>query len=620
MCGISGKVNFFESYVDEKSLSESIDKLESRGPDNKGIWIDGGCGLAHRRLSILDLSNGGSQPMISSDNRYVCVFNGEIYNYKEIRHNLGEASISWKGKSDTEVLLEAWSRWGVKSLEYLDGMFAFSIWDKKNQKLYAARDRIGEKPFYYHWNGKSFSFSSRPSPLFSLEKNLSSEFDHQSLRYYLESGYIPAPFSIYKDVKKLEPSSYLEIDKNGIKKERYSTHLSIKPEKNWKFKNEKELLDELDELITDSVSKRMLSDVPLGAFLSGGIDSSLIVAIMAKISKEKIKTFTIGFEEKEYDESSHAKEVANYIGTDHDTKILSVNDLIDLIPYFTKNYDEPFFDSSAFPTLAVSKLAKQKVTVSLSGDGGDELFGGYHYYKIAQVLDPFFLLPNNIRNLISIPLNLMPSHKLKLFGQALKQKSLPRAFAFSRSIAKDFHNILSEEVLNQTKSIHDLFEIKSKEFPKGLHSSEQGMRLDTVFTLNDDYLQKTDLASMAYSLESRAPFLNKDLVEWALRLPIKWKLKGFNNKYILRKLLYRYVPQKIVDRPKKGFGVPINHWLRNELYEWSLERLENKELFKNLPLNQKAIINLFHLHKSGKRDVHPLLWSVLMLLEFNQRH
>jgi asparagine synthase (glutamine-hydrolysing) len=616
MCGIAGRVNFNGENLDSEILLNAINQIESRGPDSSGTWIERGCSLVHRRLAIIDLTESGSQPMTSADGRYVCVFNGEIYNYRAIKNSLG-SSARWKGNSDTEVLVEAWSKWGFKVLDMLDGMFAFTIWDKHLRKLYAARDRFGEKPFYYNWDGKSFTFASRPTPIFTLKSDISKDYDEQSLRYFLESGYVPAPYSIHREIKKLEPSKYLEVDETGLKIESYWNPLSIEPNSDWKHRKEDDLLDELDAIISNSVKERMVSDVPLGAFLSGGIDSSLIVAMMAKHSSQKIKTFTIGFKEKAYDESSEAKLVADHIGTDHFSEMLNVDDLLDLMPNFLKNYDEPFFDSSAFPTMAVSRLARKHVTVSLTGDGGDELFGGYHYYKIAKILNPFFSLPSWLRSSVGSAVGSIPLHKTKLLGAALKQKNSARSFAFSRSIAKDFHNILHKDVLSRTSSMLDLFEEKAGTFPKGLHASEQGMRLDASYTLNDDYLQKTDVASMAFSLESRSPLLSRSVIEWGMRLPVNWKVRGLGNKYLLRKLLYRYVPRELVDRPKRGFGVPVDSWLRNQLSPWASERLDNPDLFKNLPLEQAAVKDLFELHKTGKRNVQPLLWAVLMLLEFN---
>ncbi len=617
MCGILGRVNFKGDEVSIRDLADAASIIGHRGPDGSGQWSEGGCGLAHRRLSVIDLSKHGNQPMLSTNERYLCVFNGEIYNFQELRDELNNYSIQWRGASDTEVLLEGWSIWGVELLDKIDGMFAFSIWDKKERKLFIARDRMGEKPLYYHYKTDTIAFGSRPKPIFKLMKNLSHKYDNQGLRFFLESGYIPAPYTAHKELKKLPAAHYLIADESGLEVKRYWDFSKIPTDEAFNQKSEEQLLDEMDAIINKSVKQRMISDVPLGAFLSGGIDSSLMVAIMSKAHPKPIKTFTIGFEEKDYDESEDAERIAKYLGTDHHCEQLKVNDLLDLLPKFHENYDEPFFDSAAFPTLAVSRLARKHVTVSITGDGGDELFGGYHYYKIDKILNPFFSTPKLVRSLLSRIIGIIPKHRAQLLSAALKQDSSARAFAFSRSIAKDFRNIMPEDVLRNTKSLGNLFEKTAANFPKNTHASEEGMRLDALYTLNDDYLQKTDVASMAFSLESRAPFLSKELVEWAMKLPVKYKVKGMSNKYLLRKLAYRYVPQELLDRPKRGFGVPIDSWLRGPLKNWAKEMIDTSTNYEGLPLEQEAVKELFKLHESGFRNVHPLLWAVLMLLEFN---
>ena len=620
MCGIAGIVNFKENQVSEDRLRSASDLMRQRGPDYEGIWVENNCGLAHRRLSIIDLSPLGNQPMISADGRYVIAFNGEIYNFEELKSKLGSSSALIKGTSDTEILLECWSKWGKDTLDMIDGMFAFTIWDRKLKKLIAARDRMGEKPLYYFWNNQTFAFASRPNPLFELIPDASKEYDHQGLRYFLESGYIPAPYTIHSCMKKLPASHYLEVDESGIKINRYWNSENISTNEAWNKRSEDDLLDELDEILFKSVKERMVSDVPIGAFLSGGIDSSLIVAMMTKINQSPIKTYTIGFEEERYDESSHAKRVADHLGTQHDCENLKVDDLLDLFPVFLNEYDEPFFDSAAFPTLAVSRLASKSIKVNLTGDGGDELFGGYHYYRIAKSLNPLYKLPNALRHSLSHFLGMLPQHQMQLVSKAIIQKDTARSFAFTRSIAKDFRQILGNEILDTTDGLLDLFSLESKKYPDSLHPAEQAMRLDAKFTMNDDYLQKTDVATMAYSLEARAPLLSRSVIEWAMQLPIKWKVRLFENKYLLRKLSYRYIPRTIMDRPKRGFGVPIDEWLRNQLSDWASNRINDKDYYKNLPLDQTAVINLFNIHKSGRRDVHPLLWAVLMLLEFNSRN
>lgn len=618
MCGIVGRINFDSKPVDAKLLVQSAELMKERGPDDSGVWVENGCGLAHRRLSIIDITYAGHQPMVSSDGRYVCVFNGEIYNFLDIKSLLGESTVL-NGHSDTEVLLAGWVRWGVDLLDKIDGMFAFVIWDRHKHKLIAARDRIGEKPFYYHWDGNTFVFSSRPKPIFKLHPGLSSEYDEQALRLFLESGYVPAPHSIHREIKKLPAAHYLEVDADGISITKYWSLEKIDTELTWAKRSENDLLDELDGILSNSVKQRMISDVPFGAFLSGGIDSSLMVAMMGKQTVAPIKTFTIGFEEKSYDESKDAQSVANYLGTQHHCEYLHVNDLLKLMPDFLHHYDEPFFDSAAFPTMAVSRLARRYVTVSLTGDGGDELFGGYHYYRIANFLNNFFKAPNWVRRTSGKLSGFVPVHNFKLLSAALQQANSARAFAFIRSIAKDFRNVVSDDVLSRTSGLSDLFESKASKFPKGLHCSDEGMRLDMIYTLCDDYLQKTDVASMAFSLESRAPMLARNVMEWGMKLPANWKVSGNQNKYLLRKLAYRYIPKQILDRPKRGFGVPIDDWLRGALKDWSKERIEDPLYYEGLPLKQDAVKSLYRIHQSGQRNAHPLLWAILMLLEFNAR-
>lgn len=617
MCGILGAINFQGQILNKNLLEKAADSIKQRGPDDVGYWQENECALAHRRLSIIDLSPSGQQPMFSSNQRYICVFNGEIYNYQSIKFQI--TGISWKGTSDTEVLLEAWSLWGLRTLEVLDGMYAFAIWDRLEKKLVIARDRLGEKPLYYYSRGQEFIFASRPTPIFILKPSISKTYNPQALRFFLESGYVPAPHSIHDQIHKLPAAHYLEITESKIQIKPYWNLLEIAPNYSWNNRTEQDLLDELEEIFLRNVKLRMISDVPLGAFLSGGIDSSLVVAMMQKISSKPIETFTIGFHEKNYDESHDAEKISKHIGTNHHCEYLKVDDLLSLFPVFMKNFDEPFFDSAAFPTMAVSRLARKHVTVAVTGDGGDELFGGYHYYKIAKYLNPFFKLNMGIRELLSHMVKVIPQHQFQLLSAALKQPDISSAFAFSRSIAKDFNSILEPEVKENTKSLAQLFSTTMQSCNYKMHAADEAMRLDALFTLNDDYLQKTDVASMAYSLESRAPILSREIVEWSLKLPMKWKLKNNENKYLLRRLAYRYVPQELLDKPKRGFGVPIDYWLRSNLKEWALERLNNSKLFSGIPINQNAALKLFNLHLSEKRNSHPLLWAILMLLEFNSR-
>jgi asparagine synthase (glutamine-hydrolysing) len=555
--------------------------------------------------------------MHSACGRYVIVYNGEIYNFAEIRDRIG-AEYPWRSHSDTEVILAAYIRWGVKCLEYFHGMFAFALWDRQERKLFVGRDRLGVKPLFFHASNGCFAFASRPRALFDLLPSLSREMDRQALRYYYEAGYIPAPYSVYTSVRKLEPGHYLTIDATGLSKHRYWTLEHIETDRRLVSADENELLDELDELIDRSVQQRLVSNVPVGAFLSGGIDSSLVAALMARHASGPVKTFTIGFGDSEFDESQHAANVARHLGTDHTSERLEADDLLKLMPDYLREYDEPFFDYSAFPVMAVSRMARQHVKVSLSGDGGDEAFGGYHYYRIMRAIAPGFAMPSGLRTLTGAALRRVPKHHARLLGHALQAKGPVAAFAFMRSIIKDSTDILSEDLRASTKSMGELFEAYSAKLPASLSAAERSMRIDSAFTLPDDYLQKVDVGSMAFSLEARDPLLDHSIFEWSAKLPLNWKLRGATNKYLLRQLAYRYVPKSILDRPKMGFGVPMARWLRTSLRDWANDLLQDNSAFDAVGLERKAVASLWQQHLSGQRQAHTSLWSILVMLQFHK--
>lgn len=554
--------------------------------------------------------------MISADERFVIVFNGEIYNFRELRSELEGKGKCMRGQSDTEVLLASYEVWGKRCIEKFHGMFAFAIWDRQRNALFAARDRMGIKPFYYHYSPERFAFASRPEALLALLPELSREADRQAVHLYLECGYIPPPLSFYREIHKLPAAHCLCLDGLRLSVERYWDFRQIPTEVSWENRTENDLLDELETIVSQSVSARMVSDVPLGAFLSGGIDSSLVAATMTKTASQPVNAFTVGFEEAGYDESDHASAVSRHLSAEYHCERLRIDDLLLLLPKFLEQFDEPFFDSSAFPTMALSRMARRYVTVCLSGDGADEVFGGYHYYRIVRNLSPFLRLPEGTRRVIAALLDVLPGHRSKLVAQSVRQKDALSAFSFVRSIVKDFGSLQSLEYPVRTRSMTDMFREAAVGFPPGLSPAEQSMRLDAFYTLPDEYLQKVDLASMAFSLEVRNPLLDHNVVEWGMRLPLKWKLRGRENKYLLRRLAYRYVPRGFLDRPKQGFEVPISRWLRGALKEWATEMLSNRTLFEALGLDEKVAMGLFRLHCSGRRDVSPLLWAVLMLLGF----
>src|SRR3569833_64397 len=561
MCGIAGIIGFDGGARALDGLEAALTRMAPRGPDHAAVWSEREAAFGHRRLSIVDVSAAGNQPMLSHDGRYVIVFNGEVYNAAEIRQCIDLVkAIAWRGHSDTEVMLEAYALWGAECLRHFRGMFAFAIWDRQDKRLFCARDRMGVKPFYYHASESRFVFASRPRPLFDLAPDISKDIDQQALRLYLEIGYIPAPHAFYQNIKKLPPAHYLIADADGVRLHAYWSFRGIEPNSDWTHRPESELLDELDDIITCSVKMRLISDVPLGAFLSGGIDSSLVTAIMAKQSPGRVKTFTNENDEPRYDESAHARAVATHLGTDHYEERLKVNDLVEFLPEFMTNYDEPFFDSSAFPTMAVSRAARKHVTVALSGDGGDELVGGYGYYRSAAGLEPLYRFAPPIRLALGQALGCIPKHRMKLLGAAMQQTDNNTAKANTHSIAKDFKGVISDEFRSNTRSISDYFSDLGNELAARLPASERGMRLDASYTLPDDYLQKVDVASMAYSLECREPLLDHELVEWAMRLPTSWKLRGGENKYLLRKLAYRYVPRAILVWFLLGFGLSFVVW------------------------------------------------------------
>lgn len=614
MCGFLGFINR-QKNISELKFLKALDTLHNRGPDNTNYYISDNCYLGHKRLSILDLSENGSQPMISTNGRFIIVYNGEIYNFRELKKELSKDNILWVTNTDTEVVLYSYIKWGEKCLKKFEGMFSFAIYDKKNKSIFAARDRMGVKPFFYSYNYNNLTFSSRPQAILKLNPNLSKIYNADAINIYLSAGYVPAPLSIYKDLNQLPPGSYLVWKNNKLEIKKWWNPNNILVDTNKTIKSLGTYEEELESIFIESIEKRLISDVPVGVFLSGGIDSSLITALVSKIKKDNLKSFSIGFNEKKYDESRYFKKVAHFLGIENRSKSLSSQDLLDLMPRFEKNFDEPFSDSACFPTMAISKLAKKSVKVVLSGDGGDELFGGYHYYKIIKNIDIIMNLPNHLKNLIISGIELFPGHQFKLLSNALKQKNSIHAFGFMRSVSKDFYKLL-----NKTEN-QDLFKnlfFKSYlEMPKNQKLEEYVTRLDLKHTLGDGYLQKLDLSTMAFSLEAREPFLDTQIVDFALKLPWKYKYNRGITKYLIKRICKKYLPNEIINRNKKGFEVPISEWLRGPLKKWCIERIEEKSLYENLPINIENVRTLYDIHLKSNRNVTPFLWNILVLLNFS---
>jgi asparagine synthase (glutamine-hydrolysing) len=619
MCGILGLFNPTGVQTAHGTFTSALERLQRRGPDDAGAWQDECVLLGHRRLAIVDLSATGHQPMESADGRYIIVFNGEIYNHAELRPRLNPGG-GWRGTSDTETLLEAYRTWGVECLQHINGMFAFAIWDRAERTLLVARDRVGVKPLYYFSKNGQFGFGSRPGALSMLLDSGSLAIDPEALRVYFELGYIPAPLSFQREIRKLPAAHYLLVSARGMRKLRYWDYRSIKPDPAMNARPEGELVEELDALIQNAVKIRLMSDVPLGAFLSGGVDSALVVAAMKRAGVGNPQAFTIGFNEKTFDEGPAAAQIASHLGVNHIHETLDVNSLLDLLPTYIQEYDEPFADSSAFPTMAVARLARRHVTVALSGDGADELFGGYHYYQLIDRLAPLLGWRTATRRWAGRLFRALPYHRAKLLAGALQCQGSVGLFHFMRSIGKDYPSVVDADILASTADSASWFEQFAAGFAMDLTASETGTRLDAGLTLPDLYLQKVDVATMAFSLEARCPMTDYRLVEWAMRLPMRFKIRHGETKYLLKRVLSKYLPADCVYRPKKGFSVPLAQWLRGPLRTWAEELVYDDTLLSSVPLNKKHVRSILRQQSTGERETHPLLWSVLTLLCFVQIH
>jgi len=618
MCSIFGQISFKNKLINKENFINASSLLQHRGPDKNGYKSDNlNYQFAFNRLAIIDLNDTGDQPMVSGCGRYVCIFNGEIYNHKQI-FSIIEKNFKWRGTSDTEILVNAWSLWEKETLDKIDGMYAFAIWDNKEKKIIIARDRFGEKPLYFMLdNNNSLFFSSRPAPIIKIFPDLKNKFDENGLKYFNDAGFFPKNQSVYKNIKKLEPGSILEFKSNEIYINKYWSINSFIT-KNLKKKKLSHYVEELENLLTESISDRLISDKPVGFLLSGGIDSSLITSIAAKITnKDNINAFNLGFDDQNHDESKDAEMVANYLKIKLNKKILLPSQLIDLLPEFFKKFDEPFSDPASFPLMAISEFAKTKVDVVLTGDGGDELFGGYNNYTYMVLLKKFNIILSLVKNTV-LP-NLFKkygSHKIRLLGNLFNYNDNISRFAFIRSARKDFMSVYDNS--NQTEMINSYLK-DDIDLNNEFDFMNKIMKLDIINTLNNNYLQKTDLSTMAYSLECRSPFLSKKIIEWSLTIPSKFKVNFFNKKIILKELAKKFLPNRILTKKKQGFEPPIKNWLKNDLKQWSLDIINNEKNYENLKIDKNRLLNLFNLHLSGKRDCHPYLWATLMIMKFNEQ-
>ncbi len=641
MCGITGWANLdAKSCVPDHSkavLHQMCNWMKHRGPDSEGLWLDSGVALGMRRLSIIDLHTG-EQPVYSEDKSIVVVMNGELYNFREIRQDLEKRGHKFETQTDTEILPHLYEEYGEELVEHLNGMFAFALWDKRQQKLLLARDRFGEKPLYYGVFGGKLIFASEPKVLLE-NPSVKPEINTDALRQYLSFDYVPAPASIYKGILKLPSAHLLILEKGEIKTRRYwnlswqknggNPHVSkeANPESGALTNVRASALSfekatkDLRELLADSVRMRLVSDVPLGILLSGGVDSSSVAAFATQFSTEKVKTFSIGFEENSFDESKFAREVAAHLGTEHYEEKLSVEKAADLISEIGTWLDEPMSDGSLLPTFLLSRFVRKHVTVALGGDGGDEIFAGYPMYfghKLARVYEqlPRFLRSGLIEPVINnLPVstkNLSFDYKAKRFVAASKYDVVTRHHSWFGSFSIDAQrDLLSKDVLAQTSD--DIY-ADAKNLLKicdAKNEIERMQFLDMNFYLAEDILTKVDRASMAVSLEVRAPFLDPRVAQFAASLPLEYKLRGSKGKYILKKAVEPLLPKSILQRPKKGFGIPIAEWLKGRLNPLAHDllapdRLKNQGLF-NTNYVQKILLE----HEQGKASHHKQLWTLL---------
>ena len=631
MCGIAGYLGRTQNPI--ICLNKMAEAINHRGPDNSGNWVDEsvGIGFAHARLSILDLSSAGHQPMHSVSKNFVMIFNGEIYNHLDLRSELDSINQRhWHGHSDTETLLAAIEEWGLdKTLKKVKGMFAIALWNKNDKNLSLACDRIGEKPIYYGWVNNQFVFASELKAIKKFPE-FKNSIDRSSLALFLRLNSIPAPYSIYKDIYKVEPGQIILLEA-GSKKVKKHNFWSVERVYNYGSMNQfsfssSEAVNKLESVLSNAVSSQMQSDVPLGAFLSGGIDSSTVVALMQSFSNNKVNTFTIGFNAKGFDEAKHAALVAKHLGTNHFEKYVTESDALDVIPNLPDIYDEPFADSSQIPTYLVSKFAKQEVTVALSGDAGDELFGGYNRYVYGgKMFNKVIKAPIFIKKLMSKTIFSMTEekwdsilgaltnrrfvnigHKIYKVGNVLSSKSI-----------RDLHFKLVSQINNPSDWLIDAKEYKTllndnAERFEELNPVEQMMAYDLITYLPTDILTKVDRAAMSVSLETRVPFLDPEVITFSASLPMEFKIRNGVTKWALRQVLYKHVPKDLIERPKMGFGVPLSEWLRGPLKDWAESLLDEKRLHQEGFFNVEFVRNKWLEHLSGKRNWHHQLWNVLM--------
>jgi asparagine synthase (glutamine-hydrolysing) len=623
VCGIAGIARSDGKDVDEDLLRQMCDAIRHRGPDDEGFYLNGPVGLGMRRLAIIDLKSG-QQPIHNQDRTAWIVFNGEIYNYRDLRDKLEKLGHTFYTNSDTEAIVHAYDRYGADCPKHLRGMFAFAIWDERTQELFIARDRVGKKPLLYAQVNGKFLFASEFSALL-LHSDVSRDIEPEALHHYLSFMCVPAPLTAYRSIKKLEPGHSLRWRKGEIRIERY-----WQPDFSKKLKiSEAEAGERAIEILREAVRLRLISEVPLGAFLSGGIDSSAVVALMSEESSDPIKTFSIGFEEQDFSELHHARRVAEHVGADHHEFIVRP-DALEVLPTLVEHYGEPYADSSAIPTYYVAKETRQHVTVALNGDGGDECFAGYERYAAMRLAEQYHRLPGVLRKSLldqlvqALPTSETRRSRLRDAKRFVHAASLPKVERYLR-----WTSVFETELKNELYGDgfhHEVQQARSAALLEPWFAMANGsgvvdaaLLADTMTYLPNDLLVKVDIATMAVSLEARSPFLDHEVMEFAASLPEKFKLRGLTTKYLLKRVLRKLLPSKNLDRRKMGFGVPVGHWFRGKLEPFLREVILSEKALRRGLFKPETVKRLVELHVKRERDYAQQLWTLLMLELWFQR-
>lgn len=613
MCGIAGIINFDKSPVELPYLEIMAETLASRGPDDTGVWARDWVGFAHKRLAILDLSYAGHQPMVDVESGSVIVFNGEIYNYRELRKELEGAGYSFVSNSDTEVLLKAYVCWKHGCLERINGMFAFAIWDGCTKELFAARDRLGVKPFYYLVDDKKFIFASRPKAIMS-QPGCNCGIDQDALGLYLDVGFVPAPWSLSKGVKKLEPGCCLTVRSDGKVESRQYWSLIDKWREPIVKISSRDSSERLFELIKDSVRLRLVSDVPLGLFLSGGVDSAAVLAGMSEnVGLSQIRTFCVNFCGDKCPDAVYARQLAKHLGSEHYEYDFRPQDLLDITELLPELYDEPIADVSLLPSVALCEFSRKYVTVCLSGDGGDELFGGYPNYRRLRWFNAVRQIPC-LSLLLKSVLRVGSGHTGLLASEAMNRSSIIELAAFMRMSRKDVTRPVTDQFSGGKSFYHLAADMGEKLM--GVECVRQASCLDALYFMADDNLQKMDVASMAFGLEVRVPLLDYRIVEFAAKLPLSHRIMFGKQKYVLRKAVESKMPEGFFNRPKTGFAPPVGQWLRNELRDWAFAELSKENISGLGILDYQQVRNILEQHVSGRRNYSSYVWLLINLIRW----